>query len=69
MNVKLLSLSTTPSRRNDYWQFILIPTVSVYKRIDDEEGHTAINFEWLFWAATILIYNDDKRTVYHLEDI
>jgi hypothetical protein len=66
MNIKVLTLSTHPRKTTDYWQCVFIPTVSAYfSSYDGESKHVAINFEWLFWSATILIYTDDnKGTVY-----
>lgn len=70
MKIKLLTLSTHPRKNIDYWQCVFIPTVSAYfSSYDGEDKHLAINFEWLFWSTTILMYNNDKRTIYHLENI
>jgi hypothetical protein len=69
MKIKLLTLSTFPRKNRQYWQIVFMPTVSMYHSHDDEK-HVAINLEWLFWIATVLIYtNNDKRTVYNLENI
>jgi hypothetical protein len=70
MKLKLLTLSTHPRKKTNYWQVILTPTVSVFRSSDSDDNHIAVNFEWLFWIATVLIYtNNDKRTVYNLENI
>jgi hypothetical protein len=66
MKVKLLTLNTLPSNKTNYWQFVLLPTISVYRSY---YSHYAINVEWLFWSVTLLIHNDDETTVYNLEDI
>jgi hypothetical protein len=68
MKIKLLTLSTFPRKDKLFWQCVLIPTVAVYHSYDDEK-HVAINLEWLFWSATILIYTNDKRPVYQIENI
>lgn len=66
MNVKLLTMTTTPNKRDDYWQCVFIPTVAMFHSVyDDKNSHMAINFEWLFWSLTILINNDDKRTIHN----
>jgi len=69
MKVKLLTLSTHPRKQTNYWQVILTPTVSVYHSADHDDKHISVNFEWLFWIATVLIYTDDKRAVYNIENI
>jgi len=56
MKVKLLTLNTFPSNKTNYWQIVLLPTISLYRSFD---SHSAINTEWLFWSVTLLIYNDD----------
>ena len=66
MKVKLFTLNTLPSNKSNYWQFVFLPTLSVYRSYS---SHSAINAEWLFWSITLLIYNDDETTVYNLEDI
>lgn len=66
MKLKLLTLNTLPSNKTNYWQFVFLPTLSVYQSYC---SHSAINAEWLFWSITLLIYNDDETTVYNLEDI
>jgi len=67
MNIKVLTLSTHPRKTTDYWQCVFIPTVSAYfSSYDGESKHVAVNFEWLFWSATFLIYtDDDKGAVYN----
>lgn len=66
MKVKLFTLNTLPSNKSNYWQFVFLPTLSLYKA---HGSHYAINAEWLFWSVTFLIYKDDETTVYKLEDI
>lgn len=66
MKIKLLTMSTTPNKREDYWQCVFIPTIAMfYSKYEDNEGHMAINFEWLFWSLTILISNNDQGRVYN----
>ena len=55
MKLELLTNSTTPNRDDYFWQFILIPTVTMFTSFGKEK-HYAISFEWLFWSTTILIY-------------
>lgn len=66
MSIKVLTMSTHPRKTTHYWQCVFIPTVSTYfSSYDGEYRHLAINFEWLFWSATILIHTDDKAAVYN----
>ena len=67
MKLEILSMSTHPKKDTNYWQVVLFPTVSIYKTVEDE-GHIAVNLEWLFWNITILTYSDDKAGLYKLED-
>lgn len=70
MKIKLLTISTHPRKKVDYWQCVFIPTVSAYfSSYDGEDRHIAFNFEWLFWSATVLIYTNDKGAVYQIENI
>ena len=65
MNIKVLTMSTHPRPKVDYWQCVFIPTMSAYfSSYDGENKHLAMNFEWLFWSLTILIYTNDKGAVY-----
>jgi len=58
-------MSTTPKQSTNYWQCVFFPTVSAYySAYDGENQHLAINFEWLFWSITILMYSNDKGPVY-----
>jgi hypothetical protein len=57
MEVKLFS--TTPHEKDDMWQLVIIPTISVVRC--KSERYTVVNFEWLFWNLSILIH--DKRRV------
>lgn len=60
INAKLFN--TLPSKKDIFWQIVLLPTVSVLNSVDPYDDYVAINFEFLFWSLTILISNDnDKR--------
>jgi len=67
MKIKLLTMSTTPSKEHNYWQVVFLPTVAMFiDKNREKHNHVAINFEWLFWSLTILINikDDDERPVY-----
>lgn len=66
MKVKLLTLNTLPSNKSNYWQFVFLPTLSLYH---SHGSHAAINAEWFFWSVTLLIYKDDETGIYCIKDI
>lgn len=68
MTVKLTTHTTLPLKRREYWQIVFFPTISLYRMGIKGNGHWAINAEFLFWSATLLIYNYDETTIYTLED-
>ena len=53
MKVKIFN--TLPSKKDHFWQVILIPTVCVLRSVEIRDQYTAINCEWLFWSITFLI--------------
>ena len=59
MKIEFSTDSTLPSKEGYYWQIVVIPTISIlrYKEYNgDTVGpYTVVDFEWLFWSATILI--------------
>lgn len=64
MNVNAKLFNTLPSKKDTFWQMVLLPTISVLNSVDPYDEYVAINFEFLFWSLTILISNDnDKRRV------
>lgn len=58
MNVKIFS--TVPSRKEPFWQIILLPTISILRSPDVVDSYTVVNIEWLFWSVAILSH-DKKR--------
>ena len=58
MNVKLFS--TAPHPKDVFWQFVIVPTISVLRNNDTERSYTVCSVEWLFWSLTFVI-NDSKR--------
>ena len=63
--MRFTAFNNFPGERDDFWQVVLIPTISVLRSVDLCDRYTAITFEFLFWSATILIEDkNDKRTVH-----
>ena len=56
MNVKLFS--TVPSRKEPFWQIILLPTITILRSPEPADQYTVVNFEWLFWSVSI--FSNDK---------
>lgn len=56
MTVKLFS--TTPHKSVNFWQIVLLPTISILRY---ESEYTVVNFEWLFWNISICITHDVKE--------
>lgn len=58
MNIKLAKFNTLPSKKDNFWQVVILPTISILNSIDRSDDYVAVNFEWLFWSFTILLYNE-----------
>lgn len=58
------TFNTLPSKKDKFWQVVLIPTVSVLNSIEKRDKYVAINVEWLFWSFTTIISYNDTRTIY-----
>jgi hypothetical protein len=67
MSIEFSADNTLPIKGNYFWQFVIIPTISIL-RVDDHTldmeddlpklwfpPYTVFNFEWMFWSVTILI--------------
>jgi hypothetical protein len=51
MKTYFKTFSTFPSKKDDFWQVVVIPTISFL--VSKEESYSVVSFEWLFWSATI----------------
>lgn len=69
MKIRLTGMTTLPNRKLDFWQFVAFPTISLFYHNFESDRNFAINFEWLFWSGTIILYTDDQRAVYPIENI
>jgi hypothetical protein len=58
MKIKVATFNTLPSEKDHFWQFVILPTISVLNSITKKDAYVALNFEWLFWSLTILFEND-----------
>jgi hypothetical protein len=52
MTLKLYN--TLPNKKEQWWQIVLIPTISIMHK-NKYDSYVAINFEFLFWSCTIII--------------
>lgn len=59
MEVKLFS--TAPHPKDDFWQIVIVPTITVLRNNELESSYTVCSVEWLFWSLTFVI-NDTKRS-------
>lgn len=57
MDIKLFS--TTPSKKDIFWQVVLLPTITILRNTDLGQSYTVVSCEWLFWSVTIIL-NDTK---------
>ena len=59
MKLKLVTFNTFPSKKDSYWQCVLVPSASLLHKNEDFEydqpAYTAVNFEFLFWCLTLII--------------
>jgi len=53
--MKVKAFNTLPNSKDQFWQVVLLPTISILKSPDVYDPYTAVNFEWLFWSVTFLI--------------
>lgn len=60
MRINLATFNTLPSKKDHFWQVVLIPTISILNSIDINDKYVAVNFEWLCWSVTMLISKDGK---------
>jgi|APGre2960657373_1045057.scaffolds.fasta_scaffold01346_13 hypothetical protein len=58
MNLRILTYNTLPSKKDKFWQIVIIPTIAVLNNGINE--CVAVNFEWLFFSLTILFLKNDK---------
>lgn len=61
MKIRLKLFNTLPTKRDKFFQIVLIPTVSVLNSMSRDDKYVAINFEWLFWSFTTIFEYDAKR--------
>lgn len=61
MKLQCKLFNTLPSKKDSFFQIVLIPTVSILNSISTEDKYVAINFEWLFWSFTTIFMYDSER--------
>ena len=52
--MKVRTFNTLPSDKDNFWQVVVLPTVTILKSVDHHDQYTAVNCEWLFWSCTFL---------------
>lgn len=53
--MRVTAFNNFPGRRDDFWQCVLIPTVSILKSVDLCDKYTCVTVEFLFWSVSFLI--------------
>ena len=53
--MKVQTFSTLPTKNGEFWQIVVIPTITILRSPDKYDPYTAVSFEWLFWSCTFLI--------------
>ena len=56
--MKVATFNTLPSGKDPFWQFVVLPSISVLGGVSKADDYTAITFEWLFWSLSIIIENE-----------
>jgi hypothetical protein len=56
MTIKLFS--TTPSKKDIFWQIVLLPTITILRNREFNESYTVFSAEWLFWSITTIIHDN-----------
>lgn len=51
--MKLRTSCTLPRNKGDYWQIVLLPTISILGSDGKYSSYICVTFEWLFWSFTI----------------
>jgi len=55
MNIVSKTYNTLPRKTESWWQFVVLPTISIMNSLNDNDEYIAINVEWLFWSFTTII--------------
>jgi len=63
MSIKTKVYNTLPSKKDYWWQVVVLPTVSIMNNIQKYDPYLAINFEWLFWSFTTILSYGKKGTL------
>lgn len=64
MSIKTNVYNTLPSKKDHWWQIVVLPTVSIMNNIQKYEPYVAVNFEWLFWSFTTIISYGKKGNLF-----
>jgi len=56
--MKVATFNTLPSKKDPFWQFVALPSISVLGSVTKADNYIAISFEWLFWSLSIIIENE-----------
>jgi hypothetical protein len=61
MDITIKPFNTLPSKKDSWWQIVLLPTVSILNSINKKDPYVAVNMEWLFWSMTTIISHGKRE--------
>jgi hypothetical protein len=68
MYIQTKTYNTLPTKKDSWWQIVLLPTVSILNSINKNDPYVAVNVEWLFWSyTTIISHGKSTKNPYILE--
>jgi len=54
MRIRAKAFTTLPTKEDEFWQIVVIPTISVLNSINRDDRYIAVSFEWIFWSFTFI---------------
>jgi len=52
MTVNRKLFNTLPDKKDDFWQVVIFPTISIVNSLYTYDKYVCVSFEWLFWSLT-----------------
>ena len=52
MDIK--QFNTGPHDKDDFWQIVLLPTITILRNREFNKSYTVLSVEWLFWSITLI---------------
>ena len=61
MRITFKTFNTFPTKRDPFWQIVLLPTITLLNSFNKDDKYIVVNTEWLFWSLTTIFEYDPKR--------